>query len=383
MKKCEKCGNVFDNDCSFCATCGIALTKIPEVCSNCGTELSEEYDFCPSCGTRIEIPKEKEEASEIFPKLSFEEPSETMPKTEEIEQAMAFQEDDPLSQILQKDLSPASTGSSVNGLLKNKKLIAGAVAAIVIIAFLSFKSYTAPRNLKINFGDDIEVDVGGTEILFSEAEGLTGYYDDDIVWTVDNPNLIKIEDGILEASYDKDAFNANNLGLGLSDDGSSYTTYIHGTLDKGLRTWEGDAKVKVSLEEEFHINGQVYVDPSASKDSYIEVKAADTYSTYFYLKSQTDSKNDISFIVDKGEEATIYVPCDTYEIYEAHGDVWYGPDIVFGPNTQYTKSETTAKFTPDIYWTLELNALGGNSKSDAINSDEFPDSGTEETGEVV
>ena len=122
MKKCEKCGNVFDNDCSFCATCGIALTKIPEVCSNCGTELSEEYDFCPSCGTRIEIPKEKEEASEIFPKLSFEEPSETMPKTEEIEQAMAFQEDDPLSQILQKDLSPASTGSSVNGLLKNKKL---------------------------------------------------------------------------------------------------------------------------------------------------------------------------------------------------------------------------------------------------------------------
>ena len=264
---------------------------------------------------------------------------------------------------------------SADSLKNNKKLVIGGAIAAALILILGFIWYTTPRDLIINSGDPIEAYVGEPALLFVVPDGLASLNDEDIVWTFDDPDLISIEDGMLMASYDKDAFNGSQSDAASGGDDNTFTSTIHGTLKKGLRQWEGDAQVIVSLQEEFFFNGETFKDPDAGIDSYLEVKASDDYNTYFYLKSLNNPKNDLSFIVEKGHEAMVFVPIDTYEIYEAHGQTWYGPDILFGPDTYYTKSDKTMDFEKGSYWRLELDVgFGGNSSSSDINSKDFPDS---------
>lgn len=413
MKKCNACGETFDKDYAFCPMCGADLVDAPNVCSNCGQELHEGFTFCPSCGakseeeektnepvkaetnetvdndlTHIDERSDQDSVSEEKEVLMKNESAETNPLADNthLNQFESFDTSQFSPQgngtSVQDSLSAAMKNFSGNELLKNKKIVAAVIAAVLVIATLSFISYTSPKELEINEGKDIEAYVGESTLFFSVAEGLGAFYDSEIEWSYDNPDLVKVENGCLEATYDKNAFNASGNNSGLQEDNNSITTFIHGTLKKGLRTWEGDAKVIVLLREEIHFNGQVYTEPSASTDSFVEVTAADDYSTYFYFKSLTNPKNDISFIVDAGKETRVYVPCDKYEVLYACGETWYGPEIVFGPNTSYAKFETTMEFTPDTYGTLKMGVLFGNSKSQDINANEFPDPSTESSSEA-
>ncbi len=434
MKTCEKCGNIFNNEYAFCPNCGAKaastpqdLPQGPEICGSCGAIIRRGLAVCPKCGAQTGHSKTPEPtayqatepmsyqapeptAYQATEPMSYQAPEPTAyqtpdPAAYQATEPMSYQMPDPAayqapgsaanqtsgSVPAPADANPAAAAAaavtkvlpkdfSANSILKNKKLVIGGILAAAVIIVIALISYSSPRDLNINAGEDIEAYFNEPELLFVYPEGmnLAESYDNDIEWTFDHPELTKIEDGTIVVTYDKNAFNASESdSVSDSGDDNTFTTTIHGKLKKGLRNWEGDAKVVVSLQEPIYFNGMVYVDPEASKDSYVEVKASSQYSTYFYFKSQTDPANDISFIVDKGTETTVYVPCDTYEIYEASGQTWYGPEIVFGPKTFYSKSKETLKFTPENYWRIELGVFGGNSESEDINSSDFPDSEAE------
>ena len=100
---------------------------------------------------------------------------------------------------------------SANGILKNKKLVIGGILAAVVIIAIALISYTSPRDLNINAGEDIEAYFNEPEVLFTYPEGmdLSESYENDIEWTFDHPDLTKIEDGMVTVTYDKNAFNAS------------------------------------------------------------------------------------------------------------------------------------------------------------------------------
>ena len=91
------------------------------------------------------------------------------------------------------------------------------------------------------------------------------------------------------------------------------------------------------------------------------------------FSGEINLENDISFIIKKGESTTVEIPCDTYTIYEADGENWYGDLALFGPSTTYIKWDDKMEFTEDNYWTLSLNVENGNAGVDNVNPEDFPD----------
>lgn len=329
MKRCVKCGRQYDDSNNFCPSCGVSLVEDNYYyCRNCGNIVSEEYEFCPVCGTK------KSNAG----------------------------------------------GNNVNKKKKNNKkfkniVIVLIVIALFVLAYVIYSKITAPRELLINNGADIELYVGDEVELSTYAEGLDPEELRSITWTSYDNNLIKIENDVLTASYDKNSFNSTVSDNGGSDEEEcSYTSYIEGEFKKDIRTWKGSAKVVVSLKPVEFENGRLIKRPAdPANESYIEIIGSNNYNTYFYLESTTKNSNDMSFIVKKGETATVDVPCDTYKMYMATGNTWYGNKILFGPSTDYSRASHDYEFKPGYYWTLELDVLGGNTTSDDISASEFPE----------
>ena len=302
-------------------------------CKKCGASIPDEYVFCPECGALADNEKDQSEQKEVVAKP---EPKKKM--------------------------------------AKKTKLIIGGIALAVLVIILVLVGIMAPRDIVINSGNNIEAYVGDDIKISVSAEGLTEADCQGIIWTSDDDTLVKVENGVLKASYDKNSFNATIDDVGGDDEKEcTYTSHIYGEMKKGLRSWEGDAKVVVSLKPVEFESGKLIKEPADSRNSYIEITASDNYNTYFYLKSTSKPANDMSFLVKKGEKTTVYVPCDTYTFYEANGETWYGSKILFGPQTFYTKDSDELKFTASTYWMLELEAENGNTTSDNINSEDFPE----------
>ena len=257
--------------------------------------------------------------------------------------------------------------------LAAKLSILGVLAAC-IAGFAIYSNITEPRPITINGANDIEVYVDEEFQCPVSADGLSESELQGIIWTSDDENLVKVENGILKASYDKNSFNATIDDTdGTDEESCTYTSHIYAEMHKGIRNWEGTGRVVVSLKPVEFENGKVLKEPADSKDSHIDITGADDYSSYFYFKSKTKSANDMSFLIKQGETATIYVPCDKFEVYQAAGKTWYGSNILFGPQTVYAKDDQEYEFDSSSYWTLKLGVQNGNISSDPIDSFEFPE----------
>ena len=378
MKICEKCGAEFDDDFVFCPTCGgrlaaaVSFEEQELVCPECGTSIPAGFDFCPMCGTNA---RERLSSAHAAPPVNTPEPVPVPAEPVSPGPAVAYPAGSSPAIPPSAMQTAAPEGSRGSGAKKKPsgRIVAGVAVAIVIIA-IAFMQYTSPRDLIINNGDNVEVYVGDEYELPVYAEGLSAEDLSAVEWTTDDYKLLSIENGVLTASYDKNSFNATQSEAeGSGEEACTYTSHIKGHLEKGLRSWDGDARVVVTLKPVEIANGAVIKEPADSKDSYIEITGSDSYSTFFYLKSSTKAANDMSFFVKQGESATIYVPCDTYTFYEAAGTTWYGEDKLFGPTTYYSKDAEPLTFTSDKYWTLKLGVIDGNTTSEDIDSEEFPE----------
>ena len=287
-------------------------------CVNCGAEYeTEEYVFCPECGGRLMQEKKKS---------------------------------------------------------KKKIGIICAAAAVVIIAVVSYFGITATRELTLNCDKGTTVAVGDTLKVSAYADGLTSEDYRQIQWTSHNGTFQNNGDGSFTVMYDKNDFSPDDSSYASEDlDENSYEAFIDADLKKGIRTWHGEIRVVVTLEPQEFKSGKIVREPMSSRDSQIVINAMDKLHSYFYLKSETSEENDISFIIKKGESTTVEIPCDTYTIYEADGENWYGDLALFGPSTTYIKWDDKMEFTEDDYWTLSLNVENGNAGVDNVNPEDFPD----------
>lgn len=54
--KCDKCGNIIDDNYIWCPVCG---TKRPKnnYCNNCGTKIEDDSKYCKDCGSKVDLHK--------------------------------------------------------------------------------------------------------------------------------------------------------------------------------------------------------------------------------------------------------------------------------------------------------------------------------------
>ncbi len=299
-------------------------------CSKCGAENKENAKFCRKCGAVLNA-------------------GATV--------SVNILDDKPVH-----DNKPVHNKENSN---KGKALISGSV--IVIIALLIVLTIIAqPKELILNGGEPMEVYVGDWDyITVSESSNkLTEEDFDDIIWKVEDESILSVNDMEVEAYYDEALFDE-------TDGRCTCETNVYAEIKKGIRTWEGTLPVTVCLEPVDFYSGEVLIEPYDIEDSQYEVKPSDTASLYIYLQSQTDSANDMSFLVKKGEITEVDVPEDQYIRYVALGETWYGEAYLFGPYTSFRKGTKVLDFEEYTY-TTTFGVDNGNGDSESIDSDEFP-----------
>ncbi len=119
------------------------------------------------------------------------------------------------------------------------------------------------------------------------------------------------------------------------------------------------------------------ISPKGKCEAPVTVHASKTASCYVYFKNDSNSDNDFSIFVSKGDTAKVEAPLGNYTMYYASGDTWYGTDYKFGVGTSYYKADSNFKFyTSGLYvYGTEVTlytVVGGNMEVTKINEWEFP-----------
>ena len=104
----------------------------------------------------------------------------------------------------------------------------------------------------------------------------------------------------------------------------------------------------------------------SSKGSHYVVKLSDYYSGRAVL----------SVFVHGGRTVNLDVPLGTYHIKYASGEHWYGPDFLFGPDTAYSKADSSFDFHVtgnqiSGYTVTLYTVVNGNLQTSKISASEF------------
>ena len=160
-----------------------------------------------------------------------------------------------------------------------------------------------------------------------------------------------------------------------SDDPLAGSKYDQGYQD-GYDAAKKDLIISALPEIPF-TNGKIVMNPFDQRicPLNISVKGEDSY--YIYLDSESFPHNDMAFLIKPGKSVDINVPEDTYQIFYAVGETWYGKDNLFGPDTMYYQCDGDFEFyTDDEYvygHTIELYLQrNGNLSTEVIDADLFP-----------
>lgn len=116
--------------------------------------------------------------------------------------------------------------------------------------------------------------------------------------------------------------------------------------------------------------GQVFI--GKNKDCYSSLTIRSSSSESCYIKLKDAYGNDaFSFFVRAGTTVEVDVPEGKFYVYFAHGTDWYGTDLLFGPNTTYSKDDELLDFT-QYSWEYTLYPVSnGNFSETPISEDEF------------
>ncbi len=139
-------------------------------------------------------------------------------------------------------------------------------------------------------------------------------------------------------------------------------------------------------------NGQYFVEPDYELMCPLEIWVNGQRSYYLYLEyigqpeDSYDSRQplvsspeeeDMSFYVEAGNSAEVYVPVGDYYLYYASGYDWQGPEDLFGEDTQYSVDKYVLSFYTDeesaYGYTLDLwDESEDNPDLEAIAPEDFP-----------
>jgi hypothetical protein len=107
-------------------------------------------------------------------------------------------------------------------------------------------------------------------------------------------------------------------------------------------------------------------------------KVTTQFGSNYFLKlvDKATQRDSVGIYVIGGQEIEVDVPLGTYELRYAAGKQWYGYDHRFGPETSYSKSDSTFYFTEDVDgysgYSIELiPQAGGNMETWQIPEAQF------------
>lgn len=108
----------------------------------------------------------------------------------------------------------------------------------------------------------------------------------------------------------------------------------------------------------------------------LEIKSSLGSHYLVKLSDYNSGKDVLSVFVHGGSTATFDVPLGTYRIKYASGERWYGPEHLFGPETAYSKADSSFDFqvigNHVSGYTLTLyKVLNGNLQTSKISPEEF------------
>ncbi len=115
---------------------------------------------------------------------------------------------------------------------------------------------------------------------------------------------------------------------------------------------------------------------SASRVAPFEIKASQL-GNYLVKLVDTRARNDVMTVfVRGGTTVEVEVPLGVFEVRYAYGEKWYGYKHLFGPDTVYSKAETTFDFSSDgnrvTGYTITLYGVrDGNLQTSKISAEEF------------
>ncbi len=108
----------------------------------------------------------------------------------------------------------------------------------------------------------------------------------------------------------------------------------------------------------------------------IKTSAGGGYHYFVKLVNTTNNQELGSYFIRSGGVLDIEVPVGIYEIKYATGKQWYGVNYLFGPETVYSKAESTFNFSFDGYqyngYTVELiMQQNGNLRTSGIQPNQW------------
>ena len=97
---------------------------------------------------------------------------------------------------------------------------------------------------------------------------------------------------------------------------------------------------------------------------------------YLKLSDWQTGQAALTIFIRAGEEVEIGVPPGTYRIKLASGNTWYGEDIRFGPDTEYSVLDKPSEFTIEGSQLLGheirlVNVQDGNLRRRPITASQF------------
>ena len=110
----------------------------------------------------------------------------------------------------------------------------------------------------------------------------------------------------------------------------------------------------------------------------LKIKTSATGENHYLVKIVDIVNNNTigSYFIRSGESIDIKVPLGTYEIKYATGVKWYGMNYLFGPDTIYSKADSTFNFVFNGYeysgYTIELiMQTNGNLRTTGLKSNQW------------
>lgn len=84
-------------------------------------------------------------------------------------------------------------------------------------------------------------------------------------------------------------------------------------------------------------SGAIFHSSFSSSNSSIPIGAIGSGYYYVKLKDHASQKEVLSFFLHGKNAVNLNIIAGTYDLYFAHGDVWYGKYLLFGDDTEYRR----------------------------------------------
>jgi hypothetical protein len=116
--------------------------------------------------------------------------------------------------------------------------------------------------------------------------------------------------------------------------------------------------------------------PGKEPAAPLEIRTSFGNDFFVKLMNVSNERQELAMYVQGGRTFTTKVPLGTYELRYAAGTVWYGEDLLFGPNTACYRADEQFAFylqgNSVSGYTIELILQeGGNLRTTPIDPSQF------------